>query len=353
MKLARSLAAELLIFGTPALCWGQYGHEITATIADIHLLPSARRAVCNLLPSTFKCHLAGVAAWPDLIKQDPENNIYNSLHYVNERKNDIPRNCDNFGASGWTSDRNILTAIVNSTRDIVSSDSGVHDPAMRFLVHFLGDLHQPLHLAGIYLGGNNVKVTWNGHNTNLHAVWDESLVNHMILHITNYTSPLPTSSSTSAPERERNNRIEEALRGSIYDAYTRSILVEGIYGRWAAEVEEWVSCPRAPAMSLQEAQMKMAQGELVFDDPTDIPVCPYHWTIKTHDMLCTFIWPYGLTDKTPPRELNTPDYADRVRAEHIVEKQLAMGGMRLAAVLNSVLALEDEKARYGLIPLYH
>ncbi|CAE6450158.1 unnamed protein product [Rhizoctonia solani] len=311
-----------------------------------------------MLPSTFKCHLAGVAAWPDVIKQDPENNIYNNLHYVNERKNDIPRKCDNFGASGWTSDHNILTAIVNRTRDIVSTDPrrpvprSVHDEALRFLVHFLGDLHQPFHLAGLYLGGNNVKVLWNGRSTNLHAAWDESLVNHMIIHTTSHISPLPTTSSTPALERERNIRIEEALRGSIYDAYTRSILVEGIYGRWAGEVKEWISCPQASGMSLQDAQIRMAQGEIMLDDPTDVPVCPHYWTIKTHDMLCTFIWPFGLTDKTPPRELNTADYAGRIRSGLIVEKQLAMGGMRLAAVLNNVLGQEDEKARRGVVPLY-
>ncbi|KAF8672806.1 S1/P1 Nuclease [Rhizoctonia solani] len=348
------LSTTLLALATPALCWGQYGHEITATIAEAHLLPSTRQAICGLLPDTFKCHLAGVAAWPDLIKQDPENNKYNSLHYVNERKNDIPRKCDNFGSSGWTSDHNILTAIVNRTRDIVSTDprtiSSVQDEALRFLVHFLGDLHQPFHLAGLYLGGNRVDVLWNGRKTNLHAVWDESLVNHMIIHTTDHTSPLPTSSSTPTLERERNIRIEEALRGSIYDAYTRSILIEGIHGRWANEIQEWISCPK-PSVSLHDAQLRMAQGDLMFDDPVDVPVCPHHWTIKTHDMLCTYIWPFGLTDKTPPRELNTADYAERVRSELVVEKQLAIGGMRLAAVLNNVLASEDDKARYGLVPL--
>ncbi|CAE6362833.1 unnamed protein product [Rhizoctonia solani] len=334
MRTALALGPALLGLATPVLGWGQYGHEITATIAEAHLLPSTHQAICKLLPSTF--------------------NKYNGLHYVNERKNDIPRKCDNFGASGWTSDRNILTAIVNGTRDIVSTDPriafSVHDQALRFLVHFLGDLHQPFHLAGLYLGGNRVDVLWNGRKTNLHAVWDESLVNHMIIHTTNYTSPLPTSSSTPVLERERNTRIEEALRGSIYDAYTRSIIVEGIYERWATEVKDWISCP-APAISLQDAQLRMAQGDLMFDDPIDVPVCPHHWTIKTHDMLCTYIWPFGLTDKTPPRELNTADYAERVREDLIVEKQLAIGGMRLAAVLNNVLALEDEKARYGILPL--
>ncbi|GAB1528184.1 hypothetical protein RhiTH_011376 [Rhizoctonia solani] len=322
-------------YSQPLLLGEEWGHEITATIAEAHLLPSTRQAICGLLPDTFKCHLAGK---------------YNSLHYVNERKNDIPRKCDNFGSSGWTSDHNILTAIVNRTRDIVSTDPSVQDEALRFLVHFLGDLHQPFHLAGLYLGGNRVDVLWNGRKTNLHAVWDESLVNHMIIHTTDHTSPLPTSSSTPTLERERNIRIEEALRGSIYDAYTRSILIEGIYGRWANEIQEWISCPK-PSVSLHDAQLRMAQGDLMFDDPVDMPVCPHHWTIKTHEMLCTYIWPLGLTDKTPPRELNTADYAERVRSELVVEKQLAIGGMRLAAVLNNVLASEDDKARYGLVPL--
>jgi hypothetical protein len=51
------------------------------------------------------------------------------------------------------------------------------------------------------------------------------------------------------------------------------------------------------------------------------------------------------------QELNTADYAERVRKDLIVEKQLAVGGIRLAAVLNNVLASEDEKARYGVLLL--
>ncbi|ELU43727.1 s1/P1 nuclease domain-containing protein [Rhizoctonia solani AG-1 IA] len=335
------LGTTLSALATPALCWGQYGHEITATIAEAHLLPSTRQAICGLLPGAFKCHLAGVAAWPDLIKQDPENNA--RMTFLENATTLVL----------LAGHRIIIFSLPSLTARAIlflRTRGGVQDEALRFLVHFLGDLHQPFHLAGLYLGGNRVDVLWNGRKTNLHAVWDESLVNHMIIHTTDHTSPLPTSSSTPTLERERNIRIEEALRGSIYDAYTRSILIEGIHGRWANEIQEWISCPK-PSVSLHDAQLRMAQGDLMFDDPVDVPVCPHHWTIKTHDMLCTYIWPFGLTDKTPPRELNTADYAERVRSELVVEKQLAIGGMRLAAVLNNVLASEDDKARYGLVPL--
>ncbi|CAE6535181.1 unnamed protein product [Rhizoctonia solani] len=331
-----TLAVSAAVLATPAWSWGDEGHKITATIAQIHLLPSAHQAICSILPSEYICNLANVATWPDDAKKEKEWSWSAGLHFVNGVDDYPPKDCS-FGTKGWTTDQNILNAIVNMTRNVVSSTAaGVdQDIALRFLTHFLGDIHQPLHLTGRDRGGNYVPVLFNGKNTSLHLSWDDLLILERINFLTNYTNPLPTSPDPAIPPPTliRNRHIESALDGSNYDPLVRWIVLEGIYGWWGTELEEWTTCPQF-AMVNQAGQQVMGLEKLPFKDPLDVPVCPYHWAKPSHQMLCDFIWRSDLQGVTNPRnavykiELNTPEYAGRIRDEKVVEKQLALGAMR-------------------------
>ncbi|KAH7333031.1 S1/P1 nuclease [Rhizoctonia solani] len=351
-----TLTASAALLATPAWSWGDEGHKMTAALAQIHLLPSARQAVCSILPSDSKCNLANIATWPDDIKKQPEWLWSAGLHFVNGIDDYPPSNCA-FGTKGWTTDQNILAAIVNMTRNVVSSTGPNQDTSLRFLTHFLGDIHQPLHMTGRNLGGNFVPVLFNGKNTSLHFTWDDLLILERIKTLTNYTSPLPTSpdSGISPPTLIRNRQIESALNGSNYDPLVRWIVSEGIYGWWATELQEWTTCPQF-AMNIQDGQQVIGHEKQPFEDPLDVPVCPYHWAKPSHQMLCDFIWRPDLEGVTNPKnavykiELNTAEYAGRVREEKMVEKQLAMGGMRLAAALNTVLGSEEELRMFGALP---
>ncbi|KAH8977743.1 S1/P1 nuclease-domain-containing protein [Lactarius hatsudake] len=107
--------------------------------------------------------------------------------------------------------------------------------ALKFLIHFVGDMHQPLHLTGRNRGANGVKVSFDGRNTNLHSVWDTSLIAKYLRTIPrNYTRPLPVPA------------LESSFRGTIYDPYIRRIVWEGLgvgrgTGRWESEADSYAS----------------------------------------------------------------------------------------------------------------
>ncbi|KAG9125431.1 hypothetical protein FRC07_007625 [Ceratobasidium sp. 392] len=386
-------SAIALSLATPALSWGAAGHEITATIAQIHLLPSAQKEICNILPAHFNCRLSSIAAWADKIRGLPAFRWTSGLHYINPIDDWPPQNCA-FGETGWKTDQNILAGIVNVTRGVESLEGNQRDYALRFLVHFVGDIHMPLHLTGRDRGGNEDRVRFDGRITNLHSLWDGLLIAQRIRTLPNYTHPLPTAPTPSIPPEalERNRQIEKWLKGAIYDPYIRWIILEGIYGWWSDEIEDWSVCPQLASVGrsyprplpidsfgglvepksdgLLEMLSKSAQSIFArktqassppFEDPTDVPVCPYHWAAPIHQLNCDFIWPANLTSphdpehpgRTPAKdliELDTPEYAGRIRRDKVIEKLMAVGGLRLAAVLNELLGSEEDKLKHGVLP---
>jgi len=220
----------------------------------------------------------------------------------------------------------------------------------------------PLHLTGRDRGGNEDRVRFDHRITNLHSVWDGRLIAKALRTLTNYTQPLPS------------RRIESALRGAIYDSYVRFITWEGILGWWKDEWLSWASCPSnafpfegipldsifaveegVTASSSDDLQSPLSHP-LPFSTPwpasmstVDLPVCPLHWARPIHDLNCnsTLIWPRFLSNAPPhstpipipPRdlvELDSPWYAGQIRNELVIEKLLAMAGVRLAAVLNEL-----------------
>ncbi|KAF8594396.1 phospholipase C/P1 nuclease [Ceratobasidium sp. AG-I] len=358
MRLSPVALTTFVSFVTPALSWGSDGHQITATIAQIHLLPSTRKAVSNILPQDLEGRLARVASWPDEIKKQDKYKWSAGLHFVNAIGDSPPELCV-FGQQGWNTNDNILEAIVNYTRRIDAQDGEERDHALRFFVHFLGDIHMPFHTAGKDLGGNKVPVMFEGHNTSLHIMWDDYLIAQRIRTLPNYTHPLPIDSTPSIPPSVliRNQKIEAALGGSSYDPYVRFIVLEGIYGWWADKMTEWTTCPQLVSQDLGLSTSEQTVfSEAVrdenppFEDPTNLPVCPYHWAAASHQLICDFAWPAGLSSSSPRKEMSNTTYAARVESEKIVEKQLALGGLRLAAALNTLLGDEEEMALYGVLP---
>jgi len=186
----------------------------------------------------------------------------------------------------------------------------------------------------------------------LHSVWDGGLLTKAIREIANYTTPVPEK------------RIERALRGTIYDPYVRFIAKEGLLGWWKDDYSSWANCPTTGDENNDSAlpgstqthlhQTQVARFPSLPDDPS-LPVCPHYWASGHQDLNCKIIFPPQLDTPNPhttswlfrmaksimdPRpvymELDTPEYAGRVRDEKVLEKLLAMGGVRLAAVLNDL-----------------
>lgn len=168
-KLFLVLAAALL--PAPAWAWGPQGHEIIAAIAEAHLTPAARAQVSALLGGDAMIVLD--ANWADEIRTDrPETSPW---HYVN-----IP-----LAAAGYDPRRDcvrdacVVAQIERDARLLANlhAAKAARAEALRFLIHFVGDVHQPLHAADNGdKGGNGLAVTLRHKRTNLHHVWDDDVV---------------------------------------------------------------------------------------------------------------------------------------------------------------------------------
>jgi hypothetical protein len=173
----------LLAMSQAAWAWGPEGHVIVGRIAELHLSPAALKAVTAALNSTndpashIRISDSGIANWPDRIRSDrPESGPW---HFV-----DIP-----FTATGYEVQRDctehqgcVVEAVERFRKEWVDPQATyvTRNEALRFLVHFMGDIHQPLHCAERNgdKGGNLCLVLMPGDPkpVKLHAVWDGTLL---------------------------------------------------------------------------------------------------------------------------------------------------------------------------------
>jgi len=162
-----------LLVAAPAAAWGPVAHRVIARVAARHLSPAARREAARLLGAES---LADVAYWADEIRERrPETARW---HYV-----DIPLRANDYQPSRdcrLTPRGDCIIAALERERATLG-DSGTpaarRAEALRFVVHLVGDLHQPLHCADDDdRGGNTVKVVLLGVPATLHGVWDGGLL---------------------------------------------------------------------------------------------------------------------------------------------------------------------------------
>ncbi len=197
------------LFTLPAFGWGKNGHRTIGLIAQNHLNLRAKHGIRKLLGGDS---LARVANWADEIKSDPTWNRAGSWHYVN-----------------FVNDESYLKSTINPKGDVVRAVLALEDIlrnsksskeqkaiALKFVVHFVGDLHQPLH-AGRKAdrGGNDILVEWFGEEAKLHAVWDEKIINYMRLSYSEYADFLDYFSK---------DRLKQLRKGNAVDWVTESQL---------------------------------------------------------------------------------------------------------------------------------
>ena len=183
LLIAAAVAVSLL--PTPALGWGKTGHRVVAAIADTQLSGLARAHVREILGGAES--LDEAANWPDEMRAAPGDfwqKTATPWHYVTLNGiiyDHAPKEGDALEAL------NHFRAVLTDPKASLSD----RQLALRFVVHLVGDLHQPLHVGKCCdRGGNDVKVTWFGKPTNLHAVWDSQLVDDEQLSFTELASKL-------------------------------------------------------------------------------------------------------------------------------------------------------------------
>jgi hypothetical protein len=153
-----------------ALAWGQTGHRVVGFVAQQYLKKNVNRKINSLLQNNS---LAEVSNWMDDIKSDSAYNHTHDWHWVT-----IPD-----GKTYEQSAKNPKGDLIMKIEELVTAlKAGNLSPAteqeyLKFLVHLVGDLHQPLHVGGRDdTGGNAVRVQWFGQASNLHRVWDSDMI---------------------------------------------------------------------------------------------------------------------------------------------------------------------------------
>ncbi len=168
-----SLLLVLLGWTTSVLGWGQIAHRASAEVADHYLSETSRLAVAEILGRES---LARASTWPDFMRADPAEfwqEIADPWHYVTVPDGEVygPESAPPQG-DGFTA----LEKFSQVLRD-PAADPEERALALRFVVHIIGDLHQPLHVGnGTDRGGNDFAVTYFGETSNLHQVWDRGMV---------------------------------------------------------------------------------------------------------------------------------------------------------------------------------
>lgn len=203
--------------------WGRTGHRATGEVAEQHLTKKAKQKVREILEGQ---NLAFVSTYGDDIKSDPAYRKYNPWHYVNLEPGESKYTKEKANPDG-----DLVHAINTSIAVLKDKNSSPEDKAffLKMLVHFVGDLHQPLHAGrGEDKGGNDIQVRWFGDGTNIHRVWDSAMINDFDM---SYTELAHNSDKLTKEE------IRSIQKGSVLDwMYESKALANKVYD--SAEVGE-------------------------------------------------------------------------------------------------------------------
>ena len=185
MRLLLIISSALLLSVNSSDEWGATGHRAIGEVASKHLSRKASKAIERLLEGES---LAFVSTYADEIRSDSQYNSYAPRHYVNmpfdKTYQDIPHKDEG----------DIVQAINHCIAVLKNPESSKADQKffLKLLVHFIGDLHQPMHVGREEdKGGNDIKMTWFGDNTNLHRAWDSDIIDSYQMSYTELSINLP------------------------------------------------------------------------------------------------------------------------------------------------------------------
>ena len=310
LKLAVLTVLAWPFLAGPAFAWGCKGHQTVALIAEKHLTPEAQQYLDKLLTenpidpqlkrycgSFSGSLLADSSTWPDDIRNTAHNGPW---HYI-----DIPRGAARGPLASFCGESGCVTQAIAEQLAILKdahADAHKRADAVRYLVHFVGDLHMPLHAStNNDQGGNCVPVRYfrrkprernHSYVPNLHALWDTAIVERDM---------------EGADPVEYAGFLEEFFKDESSNWQKAEIHVED----WAWESHD-----------LAETSV---YGELVPKDPVEAPVAV---------RACTE------DNNVGERLLNLHFVADahyQEVAAPVVEKRITQAGIRLAVLLNEAV----------------
>ncbi|KAI1503886.1 nuclease S1 precursor [Biscogniauxia marginata] len=290
--MARSAPLTLLCVAAAtlprALAWGAMGHETVAYIASNFVASGTKTYFQDLLGDTSADYLAGVAAWADSYRYTSAGSFSAPFHYIDANDNppsscgvDFDRDCPEEGC--------IVSALANYTAillDGLSSDAN-RQIAAKMVIHFVGDIGQPLHCEALEIGGNSIDVTYDGDDTNLHHIWD---------------SEIPESVSGGS-----------SLSSAKSWATTLTTAIKS--GTYKSQASGWVS-----GLSVSTAAARQASA--------------LKWATESNAYVCSTVLADGVA-AVESQDLSG-EYTDD--AQPVVGLQIAKQGYRLAKWLDAIVA---------------
>lgn len=210
-----------VLFPTMLLAWGTTGHRVIAEIAQRNIKEKTAKRINYLLDDLPMAYWAN---WPDFVKSDTtgEWDHTHVWHFVNApgnlTKSDYVAAIRSVGQQNLYSE---IPKLVNVLKNKVASHEEKRI-ALIFLIHLIGDAHQPMHVGREEdLGGNRISVFWFNDQSNIHAVWDSKLIDYEKYSYTEYATILDIMS------KDQKKRFR---RGSLEDWFYESyILANDIY----------------------------------------------------------------------------------------------------------------------------
>lgn len=178
-------ASAALCQTSPAFAWGQLGHRVTGELAEERISGKTKAEIELILGEE---DIAEASTWADEQRSNPAafwQQEAGPYHYVT-----VPEG-KTYADAGAPAEGDALTALSRFAETVRNPKASREEKALalRFIIHIVGDVHQPLHAGnGTDSGGNDVKVRWFGQETNLHSVWDSRMIEGQDLSYTEYTA---------------------------------------------------------------------------------------------------------------------------------------------------------------------
>ncbi|KAG0268673.1 hypothetical protein DFQ27_006041 [Actinomortierella ambigua] len=354
--------------------YGILGHTFTGQIAQLLLTHETARQIKDILSPYYDGLLSKAAPWPDTIKMRPQYRWATVLHYVNTPGDNPPDDC-RFEYS--SNRRDVVNGIFNMTatllhyqanppkssrspppprsielerqydddawflagsglsnRDINNNnddddqdddsdkvDRSIREDALRFFVHFMGDLHQPLHTAGKARGGNDAPARWRRAKTNLHRIWDGQLIMKDI--------------------KDNFDNDPKAYLDSIMELTTTFWAPSANWSTCDPDViaNELVDNPWATA--LQPSSPSSSSSTNHHKHTVLHHLCPKAWAREMNALACEYAWEGYHQGRNPSedQDMSEGHYFDRATDRdhgYLVRRLLAMSGVRMAAILNAI-----------------
>jgi len=303
----------LLISGLDARrqLWGKDGHAVTAYIAQELMSASSVQKAESILGSNY---IDSVASWADWIDHQPGYAWSKPLHFINTPD----WKCDYIRERDCSDDICAAGAIANFSRQLVTTSGETQKEALMFLIHFVGDIHQPLHVSfASDRGGNNEHGSIclnNGdcETASLHGHWDYTMIEWRVQDFPN----------------EKQFREKQIMR-------TRRFLNETYKNETAAGLPEWLGWAKHLKSEITPAQMNQ-YATCYPGQSSNNPLCPGVWANGTSKLACD----YAYTDTNGGHIKDgfklAQDYYER--SLPIIAQQIIAGGIRLASLLDYLFA---------------